>query len=169
MDRRITAHVLQFLLEHRFESKAEMARQLGMQPRTLEKVFANMGEAKASTTAFSKAVYYCAKHRISLDRILESFIKETEGGIAMGAYHQRACQRLEMRKPMGLSEDGEAVFSSMQRFLQKASAQVCPQCETWCNPWDGSRRAEQMDCYIGYMAREIVKDVAEFYTEREGQ
>ena len=96
MDRRITAHVLQFLLEHRFESKAEMARQLGMQPRTLEKVFANMGEAKASTTAFSKAVYYCAKHRISLDRILESFIKETEGGIAMGAYHQRACQRLEI-------------------------------------------------------------------------
>ena len=100
MDRRITAHVLQFLLEYRFESKAEMARQLGMQPRTLEKVFANMEEAKASTTAFSKAVYYCAKHRISLDRILEGFIKETEGGIAMGAYHQRACQRLEMRKPM---------------------------------------------------------------------
>ena len=74
-----------------------------------------------------------------------------------------------MGKPKGLSEDGEAVFSSMQCFLQKASAQICPQCETWCNPWDGSRRAEQMDCYIGYMAREIVKDVAEFYTEREGQ
>ena len=169
MERRITAHVLQFLLEYRFESKAEMARQLGMQPRTLEKVFANMEEAKASTTAFSKAIYYCARHRISLDRILEEFIEEAEGGIAIGAYHQRACQRLEMGKPKGLSEDGEAVFSSMQCFLQKASAQICPQCETWCNPWDGSRRAEQMDCYIGYMAREIVKAVSEFYTEREGQ
>lgn len=47
MDRRLTAYVLKYLLEHRFESKAEMARQLGMRQRTIEKVFANLDVAKA--------------------------------------------------------------------------------------------------------------------------
>ena len=49
MDRRLTAYVLKYLLEHRFESKAEMARQLGMRQRTIEKVFANLDVAKAGT------------------------------------------------------------------------------------------------------------------------
>lgn len=49
MDRRLTAYVLRYLLEHRFESKAEMARQLGMQQRTIEKVFENLDVAKAGT------------------------------------------------------------------------------------------------------------------------
>lgn len=74
MDRRLTAYVLKYLLEHRFESKAEMARQLGMRQRTIEKVFANLDVAKAGTIAFDKAIYYCAENHISLDSILESFI-----------------------------------------------------------------------------------------------
>lgn len=57
MDRRLTAYVLKYLLEHRFESKAEMARQLGMRQRTIEKVFANLDVAKAGTIAFDKAIY----------------------------------------------------------------------------------------------------------------
>ena len=53
MDRRLTAYVLKYLLEHRFESKAEMARQLGMRQRTIEKVFANLDVAKAGNIAMS--------------------------------------------------------------------------------------------------------------------
>lgn len=52
MDRRLTAYVLRYLLEHRFESKAEMARRLGMRQRTIEKVFENLDVAKAGTVAF---------------------------------------------------------------------------------------------------------------------
>lgn len=63
MDRRLTAYVLKYLLEHRFESKAEMARQLGMRQRTIEKVFANLDVAKAGTIAFDKAIYQTTSYR----------------------------------------------------------------------------------------------------------
>ncbi len=48
-DRIITIQLLTYLLKHRFTNKAEMARSLGMQYRTLEKVFARMDEAKGAS------------------------------------------------------------------------------------------------------------------------
>lgn len=166
MDRRITAYVLRYLLEHRFESKAYMARQLGMQQRTIEKVFENLDVAKAGTVAFDKAISYCAQNHISLDLILEGFMEETEGGENMVGAAQEAYNRLRMSKPDTLSADGEDVFASMMRFLRKASAHICPACKTWCNPWAGKLRAEQMDCCIGHMAREIIRNIKEFYTKK---
>ena len=62
MDRRLTAYVLKYLLEHRFESKAEMARQLGMRQRTIEKVFANLDVAKAGMVPQRK--YMATMHSV---------------------------------------------------------------------------------------------------------
>lgn len=168
MDRRLTAYVLKYLLEHRFESKAEMARQLGMRQRAIEKVFANLDVAKAGTIAFDKAIYYCAENHISLDSILESFIEEMKDGVATNETNQQAFNKLRMTKPLSLTTDGEEVYASMLLFLRKASAHACPVCKTWCNPWDGKRYADQIDCFIGHMAREIIKDISEFYTQ-EGE
>lgn len=168
MDRRLTAYVLKYLLEHRFESKAEMARQLGMRQRTIEKVFENLDVAKAGTVAFDKAIYYCAENRISLDSILEGFIEEMEDGAGMDETDQQAFNRLRLTKPLNLTADGEEVYASMLQFLRKASARVCPSCKTWCNPWDGKHHAEQIDCFIGHMAREIIKDISEFH-KQEGE
>ena len=165
MEKRITAYVLQYLLKHRFESKAEMARQLDMQQGTIEKVFSNLHIAKASTIAFDRAIEYCAKNHISLDLILESFVDDMAGKREVEIFDQEAYKRLRMCKPENLTEEGEETFSSMLSFLRKASAHICPNCKTWCNPWDGKRSAEQIDCYIGHMAREILKDTAEFYTK----
>lgn len=100
MDRRLTAYVLRYLLEHRFESKAEMARQLGMRQRTIEKVFENLDVVKAGTVAFDKAIYYCAENHISLDSILEGFIEELEDGAGMDEMDQQAFNRLRMTKPL---------------------------------------------------------------------
>ena len=168
MDRRLTAYVLRYLLEHRFESKAEMARQLGMQQRTIEKVFENLDVAKAGTVAFDKAIYYCAENHISLDMILEDFIKEVDNGMILDEKDRMAFNRMQMRKPLNLTADGEKIYASMLQFLRKASVCICPSCKTWCNPWDGKRYADQVDCFIGHMAREIIKDISEFYTQ-EGE
>lgn len=157
MDRRLTAYVLRYLLEHRFESKAEMARQLGMQQRTIEKVFENLDVAKAGTVAFDKAIYYCAENHISLDMILEDFIKEVDNGMILDEKDRMAFNRMQMRKPLNLTADGEKIYASMLQFLRKASVCICPSCKTWCNPWDGKRYADQVDCFIGHMAREIIK------------
>lgn len=168
MDRRLTAYVLKYLLEHRFESKAEMARQLGMQQRTIEKVFENLKVAKAGTVAFDKAIYYCAENHISLDMILEDFIKETEDGMIIDDKDQAAYNRLRMTKPLNLTAAGKEIYVSMLQFLCKTSVCICPKCEMWCNPWNGKRHAEQLDCFIGQIAREIIKDLVEFHTQRGG-
>ncbi len=168
MDRRLTAYVLRYLLEHRFESKAEMARQLGMRQRTIEKVFENLDVVKAGTIAFDKAIYYCAENHISLDSILEGFIEEMENGADRDEMNQQAFNKLRLTKPLNLTADGEEVYASMLQFLRKASARVCPNCKTWCNPWDGKRYADQINCFIGHMAHEIIKDISEFHTQ-EGE
>jgi len=165
MEKRITAHVLRYLLHNRFKSKADMARQLGIQQRTIEKVFKNLDVAKAGTIAFEKAISYCAKHHISVDSILEEFVADEEGDANMVSGDGRAYDRLRLTKPDNLTAEGEDIFTSMLIFLRKASGHVCPACLTWCNPWDGRRAVEEMDCYIGHMAREIRRDVAEFYTQ----
>ena len=166
MERSIMEHVLKYLLEHEFPSKAEMARQLGIQQRTMERTFQNLEASKASRIALNRSLEYCALHRISLDAILERFAEEFEEKREADMADKQAFQRLILDMPENLSEEGKEVFHSMNRFLQQASAQMCPYCETWCNPWDGKRSAEDFSCCIGFMAREIVKDTAEFYTEK---
>lgn len=165
MEKRVTAHMLRFLLNNRFKSKAEMARQLDIQQRTIEKVFEKLDVAKVGTLAFEKAASYCAKHHISLDSILEDFVQGDEGGADTVSGDSQAYYRLLLTKPEYLTAEGEAIFASMLSFLRQASAHVCPNCRTWCNPWDGRCMAENKDCYIGHMAREIRRDVEEFYTQ----
>ena len=164
MYRQIRGCVLNFLLENHFGSKAEMARQLDVSLRTVERLFENLDNSKAGSIVFDKAIWYCAKSRIPLDGILERYMNETEGKPKMEVLRLPAHERLILKKPLALSIEGTDVFASMQRFLCQSSARICSQCTTWCNPWDGKREATEMDCFIGHMAREIVKDVAEFYT-----
>lgn len=168
MEKQITAHVLRYLLEHRFESKAEMARQLDIQQRTFEKVFENLDVAKGGTIALDKALSYCARCHVSLDSILESVACASQGSDVQTSYSVSACNRLMVVKPKGLTKEGEQAFESMVRFLRQASARVCPACHMWCNPWDGKHPAEERDCYIGHMAQEIRRDVLEFYAQEAG-
>lgn len=74
-ERSITAQVLMYLLKNRFHIKAEMARALGIQQRTLEKVFAQLEVAKGSTIALSKALEYCLKYSIPLEPIFQSMVQ----------------------------------------------------------------------------------------------
>lgn len=170
MDRLITSHVLRYLLEHQFKNKSDMARQLDLQLRTIQKVFENIDNPKAGTIALDKAIGYCARHNISLDEILHSYDAERYGekeAMSVETQSMKAYARLRLDRPPNLSEEGERMFDSMLRFLQRSSAQVCPYCETWCNPWSGRRSLYNPNCYIGHMALEIQQNVAEVYGEKE--
>ncbi len=164
MDKKVTGHVLRYLLENRFGSKAEMSRQLGLQPRTIEKVFENLDVAKAGTIAFDKAICYCAQNHISLDSILADFIRK-EGTVDMNKLDGQAYTRLMVSEPDNITPAGKEIFSSMLSFLRQVSAHICPTCRTWCNPWACNHSVVNMNCYVGHIAREIVKDVGELYTE----
>ena len=163
-ERTITARILEYLLESCFNSKAEMARALGMEQRTLEKVFARLDIAKGATIALGKSLNYCLRHGVLLDPIFHGLFDESGNleqlqGDALAAYN-----RLNICKPCALSVEGERFFESMHIFLCCVSALICPKCKSWCNPWNGSCDSVKLDCCIGHMAREIIKDVAEFYT-----
>lgn len=165
MDRRVTAFLLRYLLEHRFESKADMARQLDIQPRTLEKVFENLDRAKAGSVAFDKAIYYCAKNHISLDNILGNFMSHFDDVHPDVASGMEAFRRLSLSEIEGLSKEGREIYASMLDFLQTASTYICPSCKTWCDPWNGNVYVEQLNCCIGHMAQEIIRDISELYTK----
>lgn len=163
MDKQITGHVMRRLLKTHFVSKADMARQLGIQPRTIQRAFEHLDGAKAGTIVLDKAICYCAIHHISLDSILDSFESDAnrEGNPMYDDKETQAYQRLLLKQPANLTPDGVAMYESMLRFLRMASAHVCPGCKTWCNPWSGERFAEDMSCFIGHMAREIRYDLSD--------
>ena len=115
-DRIITIQLLTYLLKHRFTNKAEMARSLGMQYRTLEKVFARMDEAKGASIALGRALSYCLKERIPLDPIFEQVLADfNEEESEMEP--KMAYDRLMLLKPPNLTEDGELVFRTLERII----------------------------------------------------
>lgn len=166
MDKKLTAYILRYLLEHRFDSKSEMARQLGIDKHTMQRLFRNLDGAKAGTIALDKAILFCACHNISLDAIIQDFFKENEGKEIMqeGYAKRAACQRLRMKEPTGVTEEGTQIYGSMVQFLRRASAYVCPSCENWCSPWDEECDIDKMDCYIGHIACSIHDNVVNCYS-----
>ena len=76
-----------------------------------------------------------------------------------------AYTRLTLPMPEHLTAEGAEVFASMLRFLQRASAHICPNCMAWCNPWDGTARFAEGSCYLARMARCICREVVSLYTE----
>lgn len=168
MDKRVTAYILRHLLENQFSSKADMARQLGIEYRSLLRVFANLDNAKAGTIVLDKAILYCARYNISIDAILKEFIIERRG---VDMIHEvknskAACRRLTVAVPHCLSREGREMYESLVRFLQYVSACVCPCCECWCNPWNADTLVNEKDCFIGSTACSIIKHVTCFYDQK---
>lgn len=164
MEKELTAYILQYLLDHEFDSKADMARQLGINPRAIQKVFENMGHAKAGTISLDKAVMFCACHEVSVDAILKSYMKEHGDFELLHTFEKKAAYlRLKVAEPSELTDKGKVIYSNMVEFLRNVSEYVCPSCELWCNPWDDECAINEMDCYIGNLADSIGRNAEELY------
>lgn len=175
MEKELTSYLLHYLLENCFESKADMARKLDMNKRVLQRILNDAEHAKGGTITLDKALCYCARHGIPLDHVLTNFFvrkkdstTETEGSMKLQSERttEAAYTHLALLMPDSLSPEGAEVFHSMLQFIQQASAHICPNCTTWCNPWDGSDKLTGGACYLARMAQYISKDVAELYGER---
>jgi hypothetical protein len=170
MEKGLTSYVLNYLLSTCFDSKADMARQLDMSKRALQRVMNEPQLSKGGSVALVKALCYCARHHVPVDPILREYA-------AHDTDHQKdfiydpstinlaAYTRLTLPMPEHLTAEGAEVFASMLRFLQRASAHICPNCMVWCNPWDGTARFMEGSCYLARMARCICREVASLYTE----
>lgn len=170
MYNRLTKYILQYLLENSFDSKADMARQFEMNERNMQRIMKNAENAKGGTIALKKALAYCAQRHIPLGSIIDSFMEgEMDATASKRAAHGRqAYMNLRITRPERLTDEGAEMFDSMLLFVRKASVKICPYCMVWCNPWSGRYDVNEQHCYIGRIACEISRDVAEYYTE-EGE
>lgn len=170
MYNRLTSYILQYLLDNSFDSKADMARQFEMDERNMQRIMKNAETAKGGTVALKKALAYCAQRRIPLGSIIDAFMEgEMNSAVSERAAHGReAFMNLRITRPDHLTAEGVEMFDSMQLFVRKASVKICPYCKVWCNPWSGRYDVNEQHCYIGRIACEISRDVAEYYT-KEGE
>ena len=65
--------MLNYLLSTCFDSKADMARQLDMSKRALQRVMNEPQLSKGGSVALVKALCYCARHHVPVDPILREY------------------------------------------------------------------------------------------------
>ena len=73
MEKGLTSYVLNYLLNTCFDSKADMARQLDMSKRALQRVMNEPQLSKGGSVALVKALCYCARHHVPVDPILHEY------------------------------------------------------------------------------------------------
>ncbi|MFR1990749.1 MAG: hypothetical protein ACLS3C_12120 [Oscillospiraceae bacterium] len=73
MEKGLTSYVLNYLLSTCFDSKADMARQLDMSKRALQRVMNEPQLSKGGSVALVKALCYCARHHVPVDPILREY------------------------------------------------------------------------------------------------
>lgn len=168
MDKDVTAYILRHLLKDQFESKADMARSLGVEYRSMLRVLAGLDISKAGTFILDKALLYCGMHAVSVDMILKEFIEKDDRLIKVlrTSGHQAAMRKLKIIMPANLTAQGEVIYKSLVDFVQQISACVCPCCEKWCDPWGVNDFINRRQCFIGCTARSVCDNVAEHFQEQ---
>jgi hypothetical protein len=78
-DKGFPAFLFRVLLEENFKTKTKMARELGVQLRTLQLNFQNMDEAKGGCLAFERAILYCCEQEIDIMALYHRYVCERDG------------------------------------------------------------------------------------------
>lgn len=130
MEKGLTSYVLNYLLSTCFDSKADMARQLDMSKRALQRVMNEPQLSKGGSVALVKALCYCARHHVPVDPILREYAahdtdEQKDLIYDPSTVNLAAYTRLTLPMPEHLTAEGAEVFASMLRFLQRASAHIC--------------------------------------------
>lgn len=153
--------ILQYMLDHYFRSKADMARRLGLSCRTVQRAFERLQDdtAKGSSIVLNRVLLYCACQQLSLDCMFEDYIHarpservhiSDDKDAEVPAY-----RLLSLSKPTGLTDSGEQAYRYVRSFLQKASTYLCPRCTTWCNPWCHQQWISE-PCLMAHMANTMI-------------
>lgn len=69
------AFFLEAMLKEVFKSKRKMARELGLQRRTIQNRFKRLDSAKGASLIFEYSICYCYEHGISVDDIFSRYSK----------------------------------------------------------------------------------------------
>ena len=168
MEKELVHFFLEYLLKNCFESKADMARQLDVNARTLQRALEVLenDKAKGGSIILDKALMFCAQRQFSLDELFQDYYQAQapQGKMQIDRIRQEEKERpaytqLTLPKPERLTEDGEKAYQYALAFIRKASLYLCPRCNQWCNPWNAGNRITGGSCMLAHMANTLLADI----------
>ena len=164
-------YILQYMLENEFASKADMARQLSIETRTVQRAFERLsdGTAKGSSIVLNRVLLFCAEKNLSMDKLFDKFcLLEGKDHVTTAAYEKNgrpAFLHICLPKPYGLTEKGERVYRYIGDFLRQASLYLCPRCNTWQEQkWDETGMGGHA-CVLTHMAQTMLRALDQYHTE----
>lgn len=172
-EKELVRFILQYLLENHFTSKSEMARQLDVKRRTIQRAFEQLhnDNAKGSTIVLDRALLFCAERRISIDKLFCDFYdhqneadKKIVAEISSQEFNKPVFYQLYFPAIEGLTQKGQEVYKYYADILREASATVCPNCLTWCDPWVSADWMSR-GCLLSEFAHILLDTVRRVYKE----
>ena len=75
-EKELIHYILQYMLNQRFKTKTNMARELNVELRTIQKTFSQLerNTSKGGSIVLEKILGYCAKNNISIDEVITMYI-----------------------------------------------------------------------------------------------
>lgn len=162
--------ILQYMLDHYFRNKSDMARRLELSTRTVQRAFERLRDdtAKGSSIVLNRLLLYCAYQQLSMDDLFAAYAgaaKDTDIAPAVCTEAQiPAYKLLSLPKPVYLTDKGEMAYQYMMSFLQQASVYLCPRCAKWCNPWCHQQWRGQ-SCLMSHMADVMMNSLQTYHTQ----
>ncbi len=164
-DTELTVYLLRYLLENRIiRSKSEIANELGVSKRQIQRIMNDPEGSKGSTIALSKILRYFGLHRIPFEPVLLQYL---EMPMTSGVSDNDAPAYMQIRLPVinGLGIDGAEAYEYSHQFVGLMSSFLCPHCRTWCNPWAGDESVLHHSCLVAHTARSLLASIQQEYGE----
>ena len=122
-EKELVRFILQYLLDNHFESKSDMARQLDIRHRTMQRVFEQLhnDKAKGSTIVLDRALLFCAKRKISVDQLFREYQDFHQGAMLEPTPHEEDIETMPSAHDLCLPDIeslcNKAIIYDRFRFL----------------------------------------------------
>ena len=171
-EKELVRFILQYLLDNHFESKSDMARQLDIRHRTMQRVFEQLhnDKAKGSTIVLDRALLFCAKRKISVDQLFREYQDFHQGAMLEPTPHEEDIETMPSAHDLclpdieSLSEEAREYYEYYVPYLRVLSMFFCTRCSHHCNPWEGLDWMHR-DCTIAKLSQNLLDTASKSKTE----
>lgn len=126
-EKELIYHILQYMLNQHFKSKSNMAKELGLELRTIQKIFSQFAknESKGGSVVLEKILVYCSEKGISIDEIIKAF----------GQRGKTDNKRIYVDFPCPeiIDEETMPIYQCADEYVQSVASYICPHCNAECH------------------------------------
>lgn len=165
MEKELHRYLLTYLIEQRGMSLNEMASQISVSRRNLQRVINGKSSAAESNSTLGQTLMYFVENKIPLEKPFADFI------ISYGAEHRRLatayCADLKRDQwlpvPQNVTAEGVSAFNTFISFLDVISQYICSRCTYKCVPTENTYRLLTAPCSLSNIAAIVSKEIVRIY------